>query len=262
MSEIDFILDEIRFSYSSLSSFRTCPYSFKLTYIDKAERVGNFYGEFGSLTHKIFEKYFSGELEAYELSSYFEENFDTSIVSGPPSYPAGIVEKYKAAGMLFFDNFSFKKDDYEVISIEEELKGEVRGIKFIGKPDLILREKKTNNIYLFDYKSSAPFWIDKRTGKEREDTQKLAGYYTQMYLYVHMLRLVKGIDVSKITLWFTRPHRQVTVECNKQNEEDALNWLEETVNLIKSSDDFPYNNGSKYFCDNICGVRLSCEYRD
>jgi len=262
-STYDFIIEGIRFSYSSVSTFETCPYSFKMTYIDKLPRAQNFFGEYGSLIHLCMEKYFLGELEPFELSGYFQENYQKLVPTPPPPYPEGMEERYIQAGIDFFNTFHFDKENYEVVQVEGKLDFAlpITTGMFTGRPDLVLKSKKTEKLSLVDFKTSAPFWTDKRTGNERTDKKKLNGYYNQMFVYTYGLRKQYGMKIDEITLWFTRPHKMVTIPWTAKKENEAIRHIEGLIEKIKNEEEFPYNNSQQYFCDNLCSVRSFCEYR-
>lgn len=262
MSSWDFIVDNIRFSYSSLSTFETCPYSFKLTYIDKLLREDNFFGEYGTLVHDCFHQYFAKNLEAFELSGYYKHNYKDIVKSLPPPYPAGMAEKYYEQGLEFFNSFSFDIEKYDVLFNEEKIDFEFEnGVMFVAKPDLVLLEKETGKYILYDYKTSILF-RDTKNGGETTDVKKLDGYHRQMFIYTYALRNHgKFIPVDEITLWFTRPNRKVTIPWNAKKEEATIKWLHKMVKKIREEDEFPYNNTNSYFCDNLCSVRLFCEYK-
>ena len=135
------------------------------------------------------------------------------------------------------------------------------GVQFVGKPDLVLFSKLTGKFILVDYKTSAPFKIDKHTGIERVDQKKLDGYYKQMYIYTYALREYKSIPIDRIRLWFTRPNREVEIKRDDYDEEKAINWLHNIVKKIRKDEKFIYDNSNPYFCNNLCSVRESCEFR-
>lgn len=260
-SALDFIISGIVFSYSSVSTYDTCPYSFKLNYIERLPGIGNFYSDYGSLTHEVMEQFFRENLEFNELSDFYLEQFGEFVTHDPPAFHVNAIEKYEKAGLEFFDNFTFDRSAYEIVGIESTLKGNIREIECTGRPDLVLKRKSDSKIILYDYKTSVPFWKDKRTGKEKRDNKKIEGYHKQMYLYGYMLREFEGIDVDEITLLFTRANKEVTIEYDKSKEKEVLDWFEETINKIKKDEEFKYDNSQAFFCDNICNVRESCEFR-
>lgn len=262
MSSWDFIINQIRFSYSSLTTYETCPYSFRLTYLDKCDRTDNFYGQYGNLIHDTMYQYFAGNLDSFELSGYFKDNYVERMSAIPPAYPTGMEDKYKESALEFFDNFDFDKSKFDILMNEEKLEFEFdEGVQFIAKPDLILFDKEKGNFWLVDYKTSAPYKIDKRNGKETVDNKKLEGYYKQMYIYTYALRNYKFIPIDSIVLWFTRPNRKVSVRWNENDEEKAIAWLHKIVKKIKTDEKFAYDNSNAYFCNQLCSVRESCEFR-
>lgn len=261
MSDFDFIVDNIRFSYSSTTTFETCPYSFKLSYIDKKPRRNNFYSDFGLLVHECYEQYFNGNLDSFELSSFYEENFDVFVKTDPPVFPLGMWDRYKEEGRKYFDTFSFPINDYNIIAVEDTIDFELNGVEFTARPDLVLQEKESGVYVLVDYKTSAPFRTNKKTGKETTDSKKIEGYEKQLYTYAHALREYRNYPIEKMTILFPRLSRQVDFEWNKEREKEVLDWLSAIIEKIKKENDFSYDNTNPYFCNNLCGVREFCEYR-
>lgn len=260
MSKYDFIIENIRFSYSSTGTYTTCPHAFRLSYIDVVPRKGNFFAEFGTLVHECFEKYFNNHLESYELSEYYKNNFEL-IVRSPAPPPDGMAQRYYEQGLEFFNNFSFPKDDYEVLLVEDKIDFERDGILFVAKPDLVLKNKKTGEISLYDYKTATPYRIDKRTGLEIADLEKIKGYHKQLYIYTYALRVHRNMPIDYITLWYPRLNRLETITWDSTMEEEVMASIDDIVKHIYNEETFPFNNSNSYFCENLCGVRDFCEYR-
>jgi len=260
MGSYDFILDGISFSYSAISGYNTCPYSYKLSYIDSLRGVNNFYGEFGTLVHRCFEKYFTGELDAIELSQYYRNNYDSVVITPAPAIPYGLGDKYKLQGQEFFDNFSFNKDDYDIIFVEDKIDFDVNFCAAVARPDLLLRDKKTGKTFLYDYKTATPYWQDKNTGKEKSDKKKLEGYSKQMYLYTYALRTVRKIPIDNIAMWYPRLNKIVITPWVLEEEDAVVEWFDDTITKIRADERFKYDNSNKYFCSQLCGVRAACPY--
>jgi len=202
-----------------------------------------------------------GEVDYYDLPQYFIDNFDTTVITDAPPYPAGMRERYKDAGIKFFSEFSFSKENYDIINVESKLDFHLKDdIIFTARPDLVLQNKETKKIALYDYKSSSVFKTN-RFGVETRDDKKIDDYYRQMFLYTYALRVTKGIKIDEITLWFTRPDKQVTIPWTKAKEDAAIAWATREIHKIKTAVDFPYDNTSQYFCQNLCGVRSHCIYK-
>jgi hypothetical protein len=193
MSEYDFILDNMKWSYSSANSYETCKGGFKLTYIDIEDRINNAFSDYGNLVHETLEKYFKDELKEDELLAYYEDNFDNFVENAFPVYPPGMRENYYKAGVGFFGNFKFDKELYDLIFIEDFINAEYHGIKLSVKPDLIIREKATGDCFLVDYKTAKM-----KSGKQYKD--QIEEYKRQFLLYVRFLWTERDIEIKKLKI--------------------------------------------------------------
>jgi hypothetical protein len=244
-----------------VSSFDTCAYGWKLSYIDKVDRVQNFFSGYGLLVHDCFERFFKKELGVWDLSEYYRTNYSKFVVIDPPPFPAGMGENYKMQGQKFFDNFDFYIDNYNVLSVEDKIDFDFRGSMFVAKPDLVLYNKQTTTYSLVDYKTSAPLKVSKTTGKETWDKKKMESYYKQMYIYGYALRNYRFIPIEEITIWFPRLNKIVTVPYDMKKEAETMDWLEEGIARIRMEENFLYDNTQNYFCFQLCSVRNACEYK-
>ena len=175
-------------------------------------------------------------------------------------------DRYKKAGIDFFNSFSFDRERYDILLDEDTIEFDFtipkfKKIAFTARPDLVLFNKEKGDFSLYDFKTSAPFRVDKRSGKEIVDQEKLDGYYRQMYLYAYAIRNYRFIPLDEITLWFTRPSRRETVSWCEKDEKKALTWLGKTVKDIYADEEFQPNTSSPYFCNNLCSVRDKCIFK-
>jgi hypothetical protein len=257
MSQYDFIIDNLKFSYSSLSSFDTCQYMWFLTYIKHEERLSGWFAEYGSFCHHIMEEFFAGKLEAWDLGTYYAENYNKYIISSPPPFPASMPQSYYDTGLEFFENFEFNRENYEIISIEDSIFTKYKNINLIIKPDLILKNKKDGNIVLLDYKTY-------KLKDTKKDNEKLSGYTKQLLIYAYFIWLEQKLEINKIFLWFIRNSRFVEIEMNPVEIQASLDWIENTVEKIKSETAWKPNldKSNEYFCSQLCSVRNDCGYRN
>lgn len=261
-SKYEFILANKKFSFSAITTYEHCPYAYKLLYIDDIEdRIDNFYGEYGRLVHNCLEEYFKKNIDIYEMRNYFENNYNKMVVSCLPDYPRNIDKKYYKQALDFFSNFSFDWDIYDVVVVENTLRFDLFGYKFTGRPDLILRNKKEKENILLDFKTSKPFYTNRRTGKEVIKTDRINKYKKQLYLYTYGYKQAHDEEINKMQIWFTRPSRKMTFLWNYEEEKEALLWAENLLHQIWKEETFPYNNKEKYFCDFLCSARNVCEFR-
>lgn len=263
MSKYDVITRNIRFSYSSLSSFNTCRFAWKLKYIDRIQpRESNFFAEYGTLVHDTMEQFFSKKLSAFELSQFFKDNYYLKVTTPPPAFSTGIVESYLADAIEFFDNFQLDTDKYDIINVEGRIDGEIEGVLFTGRPDLVLKDKENKDVMLVDYKTAKPFYVTK-AGVEQVDHVKMDNYLRQMYIYTYLLKNNEPAfaDINKIVLWFTRSNRKYTFDWNEKEEQKAIEWVKKTAQSIWKEESFRADLTNEYFCNNLCDVRMHCPYR-
>ncbi len=256
MNNYDFITKNMRFSYSNINTFITCPYAWKLTYIDCLDRSINCFSNFGLLCHKILELFFKGKLEIWDLAEYYKNNYYNFVTEPFPPF-GNINELYYQDGLKFFEDFKFDKTKYNIIQIEKETNTRYFGNRFVIKPDIILQNKSNKNIILLDYKTS------KLKGTKQDD-KKLQDYKKQMEIYVHFLWQQDGIEINKIFLWFIRNNKFVELDVNPMKIVDSLDWLESGINNIKNETEWLPNNtkANKFFCEQLCGMRLNCEHKN
>jgi len=255
-SPYDFIIDNIVYSYSSIGTFKTCKYAWKLTYIDYKKRKSSWYADFGLVCHSALEGYFKDELEIYELPSYFTKHFESDIKSAVPPFPAGISEKYYNQSLQFFNEFDFDKSKYEVIFIEDKIEATYKGINIVVKPDLLLKELETGKYILMDYKTADPY------GKNiKPDKKKIEDYLHQLYLYAWAIWQVKNIAIDKIRIWFVRVGKMEEFEFDPYKAQEVVEEFFNEVENIKNEENFEANNKNTFFCNQLCSVAEFCEYR-
>lgn len=62
-------------SYSRLTSFEQCPYSFNLKYIEEKEGVTNAWSDVGNFVHDILERVAKGDVPIEAVSDIFEDEY-------------------------------------------------------------------------------------------------------------------------------------------------------------------------------------------
>lgn len=254
MGNYDLILDGMNFSYSAINTFDTCKLSFKMTYIDSEERMGNAFGEFGSYIHSILEKFFKDELDLFKLVDYYKKHYKESVKCSFPVFPPNMSDKYYEQGLEFFTNFNFDKSQYEIVYIEEKIKTEYKDFSFVFIPDLVAKDKRTGEYVLFDYKTANLYTKDRPIKKKIEDIKK------QIHLYSYFLWHTKQIEISKIYIWAIRNNKTIELPYDQFYGFNTLEWLEETVGEIKQEQEWGYDNSQPYFCQNLCSVRFVCPF--
>jgi hypothetical protein len=252
----DFIIQNMVWSFSRANSFHQCPYMWLMQYIYCVDKENNFFAEYGSFYHLILEKFFKDELEIYELADYYQDHYAENVITEPPPYPAGMAEKYYNAGIDFFMNFDFDKEKYEVLYIEAEIPIQIDKYNIVVKPDLVLRNKKTEQNELWDYKTSDIF-----RGKDKPtDHKKLQEYMNQMNLYCKGIKEKLDIQIDVINLWFVRLNRLYSVKFDQASCEASYKWFLNEIHKIEKETEWNATP-QDYFCNHICSVKHLCDKR-
>ena len=256
MTDNTFFTDNMNFSFSNISTFTTCPYAWKLTYIDSKERYSNYYSEFGNLCHDVMEKFMGDELDIFDLSDYFTKNYSTIVRSSPPPFPKGLSERYYNEMIEFLDNVTFDKSINQPLSIEEFISMIIGDVSVIAKPDLLYKDTVRDKIILCDFKTSKPF---AQSGKL--DKKKIDGYTKQLLLYAYIIKEISDIHIDEIFLWFLRYDERVFIPFTQEDVKKTLDEFIENVNIIKDSTEYLPNIKNKFFCQSLCSVGWACKYR-
>lgn len=222
MGQNDFILDGMRWSFSSVNTYDTCPQAFRLGYLDALPKVNNAFAEWGTHMHSLMEAYFKGELEFFELSQVYQDGYDTAITCKfPPNKFCDLSERYFAAGKEYLDSFDGLFEDCEVVGVELKVKLIIDGRPFVGVIDLLL--KKGDDYIIADHKSKSAF----KSKKEQ------AEYARQLYLYAIYVHETYGKWPIKLVFHMVRDMGAlVEIPFVEADAEAARRWFTETIDTI------------------------------
>ena len=258
--ELDFLLGTMTWSFSRLNSFYNCPYEWRLHYMDCNKSENGFFGEYGSLIHKILEKYEKGELSLFELNDYYEEHFSDGVPhDAPPNKYVDIKQSYYEKGLDYFNNIDLDLDKYEVLGVEKEVRFQIAGKDFIGYIDLLLKEKETGKIIILDHKS-ASIKILKNGKVSKSDQEHVREFIRQLCLYaIPIIEEYGHVD----ELWWNlfKDKNWLKMPFNKGDYDEAIKWAEDTLTLIENEKNW-FPNPDSYYCNFLCGQRNhACEYK-
>lgn len=248
----DFLINDMTWSYSRVSSFEMCPYGWYLNYLNGIEDEDRFFSQFGSYMHYILEQYYSGKMKKYELSSYFMNHIKEFVTSYPPNekilknYMKQALEHFKS-GLLEFD---------EILETELKVNFELEGKKFFGFIDLTVKDK--NDIIVIDHKSRALKEYSKRKKPTKVDIE-LNKYLRQLYLYSIGIKEIYGKYPKKLCFNCFRENRFIEVPFDLKILNQTKRWVLSEIEKITKEND--WNAIPEYFkCRYICGKGKNCEY--
>lgn len=257
-------ISNMTFSFSRLNSYHTCPYGWKLQYLDHVPQVGSGFAEWGSLCHSIFEDYEKGNLMEFELLDAYEERYPQYMQNEfPPSRGIPLADKYYERGRELFAAFPGFPEHWEILEVEANVRFEYEGYKFTGYIDLLVRDKTDGKLIVIDHKSKGGF----------KSAEEQAHYAIQMYLYAHWVYLTYGEYPKELIFDMFRVEKMVHIPFVKADMDAALQWFVDTVHAIENDEDFwdkialeyeknnrPLTefNQSDFWCNFLCGSKQKC----
>ena len=201
-------------SYSQFNTFKTCPYQWKLIYIDKHKiPSASIHLIFGSALHKVLQEYLE-MFYKHTAKKADEMDLDDLLVS----YMIEEVETYRKHGLenvtnseeltsYFLDGVKilewfkkhrgdyFSKLGYELLGCEIQLNVELNnGANFTGKIDIAIKDKKLNTIKIIDFKKSYRGW-----NKDAKDDPTKRG---QLQLYKQFWSEKFNVPIENIEIEF------------------------------------------------------------
>lgn len=251
-------LDQVVWSYSTVSMYEECPYAFYLKKIENEDRDGNFYAENGSVIHQIFSELESGDLALQDAPQRYSDDFSNIEHRVAQST---MDKTFDSCLDYLCECEDYAADKYEKVWIEQEVRFDVGKYHFIGFVDLLLRNRETGELVLVDHKSCEPFF-GKNGQPLKKGVAQMAEYSRQMYLYCKAIYEVFGDFPAKI-VWhhFRFGGRLSVINFDMADYENTLKWAEETVSAIYN--DIVFEPHQSYMmCYQLCDYRKICEYKN
>lgn len=253
-------LDDMIWSYSRLTTYHNCPYEFYLNYILKDNEnylcEGNYYAEVGSFVHSILERILNKEITVEEAHQYYKDEFETNVCY---QVDEKIMNKTYEACADYFENLNFDwLKDYEILGVELQTDFYIKGYKFIGFIDLLLRDKADKKIILLDHKSAQyPLKLDGKPLKTQE--KSFDKYKKQMYLYSYFIKEKYGEFPKELWWNHFKVNKIAKIKFDEKEYQQSINWVLKTLKSIYSDDNYKADK-NYFYCHNLCNFRNSCEY--
>ena len=258
----NFLIDTMMFSFSRCNY--SCLHEFYLHYVECNQGIDSFFGQFGTFCHLILEKYANGELMLFDLAPYYTDHFDEEVWMDAPFIKGGdLKENYFYKGLEFFENLEPFLDNYKVLGVEKEIHFEVAGHEFIGYIDLLLREKKSDRIIIWDWKSgSLKLLKNGQVSGAKKEQEHFLEFKRQLYLYsIPIIKEYGKVDALHWGLF--KDGTNIEIAWDEKEFKEALDWAEKQISNLYDRDEWPPKDGAgenDYYCRNLCGQREDCEY--
>lgn len=239
-----------RFSFSKLSSFHTCKYGYKQTYIDGNRGEGNCFSSYGIEVHSLLERYAKGELALSDLPEVYQWEFDSAVNERFPNtkFCPDMRKLYYEQGLDFLKNFA-GYEGKKILEVESRFEYNIDDWIFNGVIDIAL-EDSDGKLIIQDYKSKSSF----KTKREQ------AEYARQLYLYSPYIKEKYGKYPDTLRFLMFRKNNPVDIPFNEKDLDEALNWAKDTVREIRECWDFS-PSCDEFFAQNLCNHRNYCDLR-
>ena len=203
-----------RISYSQYSQWVTCPYKWKLNYIDKlSEYTDSIHTMFGTSMHEVLQTYLTimyndtiKVADALPLDEMLLHRMKTNYTDimqrngGEVFCEQSDMEEFYNHGLIILEWFKkkrgmyFSKKSYELVGIEVPIEYDLpNGIRFIGYIDVVLHDTLRDRYKIIDIKTSTMGW-NKYMKADKNKTNQLL-LYKYFYGAQHDISLDK-IDVE------------------------------------------------------------------
>ena len=246
------ITSDMVWSYSRITQFENCPYSFLLKYIKKTEGIRHFFSDYGTFMHLIIQKYLTGELRKDELAVYYLTHFYEDVAGEAPSYT--VFSNYFRQGLSYLREIEVPKG--KIIGVEKKINFSLSKNDFIGYIDLIT--ECNGDLFLIDNKSRALKPRSKRAKPTKTDAE-LDEYLKQLYLYSVFMEGEYGILPKALIFNCFRTHDLIIEPFNINAYEKAKKWAVNTIDKISKEEDWMPD--IDYFkCRYLCDLRDNCDY--
>ena len=201
-------------SYSQFALWEQCPYSWKLTYVDKAiPFTDNIHTMFGTAMHEVLQEYLKVmysqsivEADKLLLNEELEDRMKKIFMEirqkngGEEFCTKNDMVEFYNDGLKIIDFFKkkrnqyFSKRGYELVGIETSLNYDLpNNLKFRGFIDLIIKDTVRNRIKIIDIKTSTWGWNKYQKANKNKTDQLLL--YKQFYSKQHDVPMDR-IDVE------------------------------------------------------------------
>ena len=203
-----------RISYSQYNQWVTCPYKWKLNYIDDlGEFTDSIHTMFGTSMHEVLQTYLTvmyndtvkmadalplEKMLLHRMKTNYNQIMDRN--GGEVFCEQSDMEEFYQHGLVILEWFKkkrgnyFSKKGYELVGIEVPIDYNLpNDIKFIGYMDVVLYNKVSGRYKIIDIKTSTMGW-NKWMKADKNKTDQLL-LYKQFYGAQHEIPLDK-IDVE------------------------------------------------------------------
>jgi len=192
-------------SYTQLSAWSECPHKWEMMYIHKMKQPPSIYFSFGTAMHETLQEYMEimynqSQMKAdeFDAHTHFQDGFlslykeDIEKAGGNIATKEQLIE-FSNDGLEIIDFFlrhrqeHFHKNGWELVGIEMPVLVEPHedypNVMLMGKLDLVMFDKTTHRLVIWDIKTSTRGWTkwDKQNKLKTSQMVIYKKYFAEQY---------------------------------------------------------------------------------
>ena len=241
-------MDFEHLSYSKFDLYQTCPFAFKLKYIDNIDSGTNHWAEIGKCMHSVFEfwgreRIKNKNVTTSDLLKVLEEKFPPeNVFKNQIEY-----EDWKHTTKKMCDTFLDNNYDLKPLFVELELKQKlIDGLPpFITIIDRIDGQlDKPEDWSVIDYKTGSVY------------SKKKLVNNLQLSIYALAIEKEFGKIPENFEFYFVKHNKKRSIALTPKDLQNAITKIKSIWDDIQNGI-FPRNNSNKYFCTKFCNYHKS-----
>lgn len=246
-----FLIDDMEWSYSRITSFADCRYGWFLKYLNDSPSVKNFYSEYGTFMHHILQKYLKGELKESDLSSYYICNFATNVTMRPQK--SSTYLDYFKDGLDYLSGLKWRATS--ILGVEREVHYKIGDKPARGFIDL---EESDGGIIITDHKSAK---LKPRSNRKKPTANDvhIDEMFRQLYLYSLPIKDDYGEYPRLLRFNTFRTGGFIEEVFDLDTLHRTEDWAIAEIEKITNNDDWSANVDF-FRCRFLCDQRYNCEY--
>lgn len=249
----NYLIDQMIWSHSRLTSYLSCPYQFYQKYINPVEETPMFLAQYGSFIHEILSRYYAGELSQSDALEMYLTEFHGRVFGRPPSDT--IFNNYFHQGIDCMKRLS--PIDGSILEIENRSMFEIDGYPFVGIVDLVYQDND-GSLCIIDHKSRDPKQRSNRRKPTKMDIE-LEFYTRQLYLYSIPIMEKYGKYPDFLEFNCYRTGNRIKQAFHADELEATKHWAVDVIHQIEIEKEWKPDI-SWWRCHNLCGFCRCCEY--
>jgi hypothetical protein len=288
----DIVNEKKHVSFSQFSWWLRCPHKF---YWDHVRGMKEFEDSintcFGTAMHEALQLYVKTlytegleKADSIKLYDEFKKHFEIELKRTELKYTEDEYTEFMFDGEDIIEAFSktavrikhFPSDKYEFVDVEMEIEMPIKNnVNFVAYIDLVLKERKTGDIKIFDFKTSSVGW---RT--EKDDFSKISqlllykAFYSKKFnvplnkidieFFILKRKLYENVNYPQNRIQnFTPPHSNIIIA---ETIKDFVQFLDECFTpegkYIEDLSHYPKNPGDrKKNCKYCAHKKIRCDQK-